>query len=1038
MRRSLSGFIGAALLVVPSAAMSQARVITGTVTMAGSSQPLVDATVSIVGTTAVTRTGPEGTFRLTAPAGPVTVAARAIGYRRATTPVPAGQSTVNFALERDVLQLEGVVVTGQATTVERANAAVAVSTVNAEQLNRVPAPALESALQGKVVGARINMNSGAPGGGGQVQIRGVTTILGNGEPLYVVDGVIISNAQIQGGGNTITRAGGGISGSQDNATNRLADINPADIQNVEILKGAAASAIYGSRATNGVVVITTKRGQRGAPRFQLSQRVGTFDALNLMGTRRFTSRDQAISALSAVYLNEERATALTDSVMGANGGSLPYFNYLDQLFGENQLSYETTGSVSGGSETTRYYASLTSKYDGGIARNTDARRDALHVTMDQELGSRWSVGAGADLVRSQNRRGVSNNDNSFTSPLYNFAYTPSIFNLDSRSETGLFVRNPVPGGGGTGASNPFETFTFLKNEEDVFRMLGNGRATFDAYSSDVHTVQLSAIGGIDRYNLTTEVYSPNFLQYEGRDGFVGRAVEATGNSFRLNGSLNAIWSFSPSGMPAVFRTSAGFSQEREDLNIYRVQARGLIPGIDKVNQGNLATDHTRSRIIDQGVYVQEEIAAFDDRLNVNVGVRADRSSANGDRDRFYLFPKASAAYTFREPFAGADRVKLRAAVGQSGNRPGYGDRDITLANNFRIGGQEGIGANATLGNPDVKPEIMTEQEYGVDAFFLDDRIALEATYFDRLISDLYLSAPLSPTSGLASRFFNGGELSSQGIELAVTANPLRDWRGLNWVTRATFFSIDQEVTELPVAPFLGGGPGFGPAFGRVRIAEGASTTAVWGNAPFIRTAAGDTVLAPRNYYLTGGPEGSTFAFRRDTILGDATPDFEMTFSNEFQWRSFSVSALLDWRKGGIVSNLTNTLYDEGLTSYDYDTPVAFTDETGASTTLPLGQFRYDSWNGGSDARVYLQDGSFVKLREVTLAYAVPSDIVGRYLGRARDLRMSLSGRNLAIWSDYWGMDPEVSNFGNQTGGRFVDLAPFPPSRSLFFSVDVGF
>ena len=1039
MRRSLSGFTLAVMLVLPQAAWAQTREITGTVTIAGTTSPLPDATVSVVGSTAVTRSGPNGTFRLAAPAGAVTVAARAIGYKRMNMPVAANQATVNFALERDVLQLEGVVVTGQATTVERANAAVAVSTVNAEQLNRVPSPALENALQGKVVGARINMNSGAPGGGGQVQIRGVTTILGNGEPLYVVDGVIISNAQIQSGTNTITGASGSsISSTQDNAANRLADINPSDIENIEILKGAAASAIYGSRATNGVVVITTKRGRRGETQFNLSQRVGTFDAVNLIGTRRFTDRQQAIDALSAVYLSTASSTALVDSVMAANGGSLPYYNYLDELYGENPLSYETSGAVSGGSEATRFYASLTTKYDGGIMRNTDARRDAMHVTLDQNFGEKWTVGIGANLVRSQNQRGLSNNDNSFTSPLYNFAYTPGILNLDSRDpNTGLFVRNPVPGGGGTSASNPFETMTHLRNTEDVFRMIGSGRASYELLATGTNQVHLSVNGGVDRYNQTNEIYSPNFLQYEGRDGFIGRAVEGTANSLRLNGSLNAVWSFSPAGVPAVFRSSGGLVQEREDVNVYRVQARGLIPGIDKINQGNIATDQTRSKIIDQAFYVQEEIAAFDDRLNVNFGVRADRSSANGDREKYFYFPKASAAYTFRDPLSYVDRFKLRASVGQSGNRPGYGVRDVTLQNNFRIGGQEGIGANPVLGNPNVEPERMTEVEAGFDATFLQDRVNFEATYFDRLITDLYLQAPLVQTSGLTNQIFNGGELSSKGIELALTANPIRDWNGLNWVSRTNFFSIDQEITKLPVAPFVGGGPGFGAAFGRVRIAEGAPTTAIWGNVPFIRNAQGDTVAAPYGYYETR-TSTANFVFRRDTIIGDASPDFEMSFSNELQWRNLSLSALLDWRKGGLVSSMTNTLYDEGLTSYDYDQPFTFTNDQGEQEETTLGAFRYNAWNGGSDARIYVQDGSFLKLREVTLAYSFPSSFAERYLGRARDLRVSLSGRNLAIWSDYWGMDPEVSNFGNQNGGRFVDLAPFPSSRSFFFSVDVGF
>ncbi len=1022
----------AAALAVPQLLLAQTREVTGMVTIAGTDVPLGDAMVSVVGTNAVARTAPNGTYRIVAPDGPVTLNARAIGYKRATVSIAAGVNSANFALERDVLQLEGVVVTGQATTVERQNATVAVSTVNAEQLTRVPAQALESALQGKVVGARINMNSGAPGGGGQIQIRGVTTILGNGEPLYVVDGVIISNAQIQSGMNSVTGAGGGISGSQDNATNRLADINPNNIESVEILKGAAASAIYGSRATNGVVVITTKRGKVGRPQFNLTQRVGTYDAVNLLSMRRFQSRDEAYDALVGP-MGAARARALVDSVYALNPN--PYHDYLDELYGRNPLSYETTGTLTGGSEGTRYFLSASTKSDGGIMENTGARQDGLRMNLDQTLSDKWSVSAGANFTRSQARRGISNNDNSFTSPLYNFGYTPSILDLRTRDAAGNFPENPVPGGGGSNASNPFQTMAYLKNTEDVFRQIGSARINFSALQTDQHDLQLSVNGGVDRFNQTNDVYSPNLLQFEPGDGFPGTAVRGTGNSLYLNGSLNAVYSYSPRSLPLTARTSAGLTQEIQNLETFRIQARGLIPGIELVNQGNIRTDNQRTRIVDEAVYLQEEISGFDDRLNINLGVRADRSSANGDQEKYFIFPKASAAYTFFTPVSGVERLKFRAAVGQSGNRPQYGVRDITLINNFRIDGNEGLGANGTLGNPNVEPERMTEQEYGLDATFVNDRLALEATYFDRNISNLYLQAPLAQSTGLTQQIFNGGEMRSKGIELGLTMNPIRDVAGINWVSRVNYFTIDQKVTELPVPNFLVGSTGFGTAFGRVRIAQGASTTAIWGNAPFMLGPGGDTVMAPLGIYVT---DRSKVLFRRDTIIGDATPDFEMSFGNEFTWKGLSLNMLAEWRKGGQVSNLTNNLFDEGQTSYDFDDVVQVKMGDGTTVERKLGAYRYDTWAGGADARAYVQDGSYVKLREVTLSYLLPASATEALRIGARDLRLSVSGRNLFTWSDYWGMDPEVNNFGNQNVGRFVDLAPFPPSRSVFISVDVGF
>ena len=260
MKRIWSSVISLVLLVLVSAsALAQGtREVTGRVTTA-SGQPLPGVFVGLAGQTAGVRTNESGEFRLRVPEGDVTVVARAIGYKRGSQRIPSASASASFALDRDVLELEGVIVTGQATSIDRRNAATAVSVVSADALTRVPAVSLESALQGKVIGASINMNNGAPGGGGQIQIRGASSLIGRIEPLIIIDGVAISNAVRS---NRMAVVTGSLNSGEENGTNRLADINPNDIESVEILKSAAASAIYGSQATNGVVVITTKRGGR--------------------------------------------------------------------------------------------------------------------------------------------------------------------------------------------------------------------------------------------------------------------------------------------------------------------------------------------------------------------------------------------------------------------------------------------------------------------------------------------------------------------------------------------------------------------------------------------------------------------------------------------------------------------------------------------------------------------------------------------------------------------------------------------------------
>jgi TonB-dependent SusC/RagA subfamily outer membrane receptor len=336
--------------LLPVTASAQTRDVTGKVTMAGAGTPLVDVTVGILGQQVGVRTNERGEYRIRVPQGEVSLLARGLGYKRQTIRVAANENTANFSLEKDVLQLEGVTVTGAATTTDRRVAATAVASVNTAELNRVPARSLEGNLAGKVAGARMFENSGAPGGGAQIQIRGATSVLGSGDPLYVVDGVIISNASISSGSSSVTRASGSTGSSQDQVVNRLADLNPNDIENIEVLKSAAASAIYGSRATNGVVVITTKRGKQGKATWNVVQRMGTQQAQRLLGHRSFANYAEVKPYVGGVY---------GDSVARAacGTGACPSFDWQKELYGRTSPSWETLLSSAGGANNTRYFIS---------------------------------------------------------------------------------------------------------------------------------------------------------------------------------------------------------------------------------------------------------------------------------------------------------------------------------------------------------------------------------------------------------------------------------------------------------------------------------------------------------------------------------------------------------------------------------------------------------------------------------------------------------------------------------------------------------
>src|SRR5438874_5993059 len=300
--------------------------------------------------------------------------------------------------------------------------------------------------------------------------------------MFVMDGVISSNGAISDGANSITGAGSrtaatGIGGSQDALVNRLADLNPAEIESIEFLKSAAATAMYGSRATNGVVVIRTKHGAPSAtPQFNLTSHIGWSAAYRLLGTRRFTTADEV---RNLPYGNGATSpdTALLSELYP--GGQIPLtHDYQNELYNNGEPNYEVTGSFSGGTAATQYYVNLTAKNEAGTAPNTGARLYAFRTNVDQSfLNGKVKVNMGLNVTHNSLNRGLSQNDNTNTSPIYAFAYTPGVINLDSLDATGTYVRNPFNGGGNT-ESNPFETFNDLRLNELVFRQIGTLSATW--------------------------------------------------------------------------------------------------------------------------------------------------------------------------------------------------------------------------------------------------------------------------------------------------------------------------------------------------------------------------------------------------------------------------------------------------------------------------------------------------------------------------------------------------------------------------------
>ena len=948
-------------------AAAQQRSITGKVISATTATPVAGASVSVVGTPVGAVTNGDGEFSLSAPAGAVTLLVRSVGYRSRQVPVAADASTANISLEQDVFNLEAVIVTGQATGVEQRNLANAVTTVPTEQLNRAPVQTIEGALQGKVPGALIQMNSGAPGGGGQINLRGVTTINAGVDPLIVVDGLVIANDAISSNMNAVTAAAaGGNASTQDNAVNRIADLNPNDIQDIQILKGASAAAIYGSQAANGVIIIATRRGHVGAPRFSVTQRFGTASLANTLGFRRFSDSVEAKAAFGPA------AASFCD----LPGGACPFFDNERALYGDHPLSVETDVSVTGGTDQTTYYLSGLVKKDGGIAQNTGYQKQSIRANLDQLLGSRFKVSVNLNAIHSLADRGISNNDNTGTSTFLVYPTTPSI--IDLRPVNGVYPTNPFA------PSNPLQTFAELTNAEDVWRILGTTTARVDAITTPTQHVVFNLTGGLDYFSQRNDILSPADLQYEPQDNFPGTVVLGKASDLRLNLVGSVVHTYTPASNAYQATTSAGFQYENRDLNRTNVVGRTIALGLQNVSQAaSITSTQSEQPVKNVGLYAQEEVLAANQRLLLTAGIRGDRSSVNGDPSKYFIYPKAAVSYRLVEPAGGLDELKLRAAWGQTGNPPLYGNRFI-LDSTGALGAQVGQLRALTLGLDSITPERNTEVEAGFDATFGKQFASLGITLYQKNITDMLLLQSVAPSTGYRQRILNGGKLRNRGIEAALAISPMRG-SDVSWILRSTFYMNRSKIEELPVPAFNTGG--FGLSLGAFRIEEGKSATQIVG---------------------------------LDGVDGDANPDFQMSFSSDLNYKRFSFGFLWDWKHGGDIINLTQLLYDAFGNSVDQ---------------VAAGNARITNWAGGQ-TKVYVQDGSYLKLREVNVGYDLPPDIP-RHFGM-RTARISFSGRNLLRFTPYKGLDPEVSNFGNQAIARNIDVAPFPPSRSFFFSIDVGF
>lgn len=980
------------LLVAVSASATAQQKIKGQVVDERSQQPVIGAIVVDRTTNNATTTDVNGNFVLETGKGKkARLEVTYLGYDKQTILVEEIDEELIVELREDASQLQEVIVSGIASKVRRENLANAVTTISAKDLVGTVTPqTVDNALYGKVPGANIRENSGAPGGGLSIQLRGLSSLQGASQPLYIIDGVYLNNDALRSGRSTLTSAGGS---GEDDAANRLADINPADIENIEILKGPSASAIYGTRANAGVIIITTKRGQAGKAKVSLSQDFGFTKLKKKVGAANW---DEDKIRYFFPESRWEDEIARYNETIAKNGGPI---DFEDLLYGESGFIRNTNVTVSGGNEKTRFYVSGNTSNEDGIIKNTNFKRNSIRLNLEHKLSKYVSFSLNSNYTHTNSNRGFMGNENVGGSTIgYILGYTPNYY--DPRPDAdGNYPANPYA------EQNPLQLRDYAENNVKVDRFIEAGSLNVQFLKNDKTDLRLALQGGIDYLTQRSTQYFPEYLQFQQTKQNPGDLLVGTTTNINLNGQAFLIWDQKASQLD--FSTQAGVvGLQQEQVALFN-RGRGLVSNQTALGQSTVQSieQHYREKVQDFSIVAQEEIN-WKDRIVTTLGIRFDKSTLNGDKDKYYAFPRASVAVNLNNfsfwkvnPQA-VSLLKLRAAYGETGGLPSFGAIYTSLSSTV-TGGILGSVVSSSAGNSEIKPERAGELELGLNIGFLHNRVIFEATYYNKLVKDLIQNLTMSSSTGISTKRVNAADLRNRGVELGLTVVPIND-RYVTWTNRFLFWSNRTKLTRLDVPSYTSGV--YGVSFGTYLFKEGYSPTTI-----------------------VGRPQDENGNY---TVFGDSQPDFQTSWHSTINFLDgFEFSFLLDWKKGGKLMNITQYNTDAGGTSPDWN-------DDWDNDGTPDGN--WDRPDAGS-AGVYVQDASYLKLREVALRYTFPSKLTHRLTrGLLSRIQVGVTGTNLLSFSPYKGYDPEINSFGTTATNTNSDLFNYPATKRYLFNIQLDF
>ena len=1041
----------------------------------------------------------DGNFSIEASKGEVLVISF-IGYKNQSIPVGDGDNySVNLETGNE---LDEVIVTSLGIKRESKAIGYSVQSVSTEDLANSGSNNALDAMVGKAAGIQITRSSGSAGGGSRILIRGVTSMIGNNQPLIVIDGVRTNNETLNSGSST-----GGTASS-----NRLMDLNNDDIENISILKGSAATALYGTAGAAGVVVITTKKGSEGEMKVSYSHSTGvdwistTFDMQNEFAQGRNRSRSDrtpywrspGTGESSSFGPNVNNLEYATDSnhpeAPGAsdfdsagnyrwdkngflvtkgtgNGQAANSYDNYRGFFREAMQSLNSV-SVSGGSEKATYHFSTSYLTNEGIVPNEEYGRKTFSLASSLKASDKLTFTTTFNYIRSDYTR-IQQGSN--TSGLMLGLYrTPVTFDNANGFSQEDAVDSPssyiFPNGkqrnyrGGGGYDNPYWIVNNALRDETVNRVYGSFAATYNL--NKWFNVALNV--GSD---FTSDIRKQNF-EIGSRTSSTGRVNSTSYTTFQTDAVLNV------SGGDAltdklninylVAANAFSFKRTALDASGTNLAFQGFV---NLANASNISASENLLENRQMGFVGQVEVE-YDDTFYLTLAARQDYDSRLGvpgteykSSDYSFVYPAASLAVLISEMLPKSNILsfaKLRASWAQVGGPPpfsyltssGYGLTSVGDgwgdANQWPIQGVTGFEIDSILGNKELKSELTEEIEFGVDLRFFNNRIGLDVAYYKRKMTDAILNASLPATTGYNNVWLNSGKMTGSGIEATLNIQVIKS-QDFNWNSQFNFTSSKNIVDEL--APgldklFLAG---FSSA-GSYLIAGNQYGAVVGGT--YLREGSGgandDGLNVPEGQVVINDDSSSNeYGFQAvDPVqrsIGNPNPDFILGWNNKIQLKSFSLGFLLDWREGGdLLNGVAWALSFFGRSQLTADTrveasaPISGVLSNGQPNNIPVvrDQYYYQSSVGGFGSvwEQFVQDGGWLRLREVSLGYDIPLSDMG--INFIKSGTASLVGRNLWYSTEYNGVDPETSLTG-VGNGQGVDYFNMPSTRSVMFKLNLN-